>query len=138
MRSLISIALALSTATLVSAAPTMSVDLSPLNFPADNLSAMLDSNIISMAHGCPSADNSCGIVTFKNGQYTSFGQGTCMQLGGNVASIYVAKCFCSLWNSCTGNSGKDTYVGGMMMCEKPKKVEDFNKEVTYISCGGMN
>lgn len=46
---------------------------------------------------CPGGDNSCGVVTFASGTYVSFGQGTCMQLGGSVQSIYVAKCYCSLW-----------------------------------------
>lgn len=41
-------------------------------------------------------------------------------------------------SSCTGDSGKDVYVGGMMMCEKPRTLDSFDKEPKYISCGGKN
>lgn len=75
-------------------APTSDVNISALNFPASTL-ATLTGAADSLT--CPSTDNSCGVVTFTSGTFTSFGQGICMQLGGNVQSIYVSKCYCSLW-----------------------------------------
>ncbi|KAF3009807.1 hypothetical protein E8E13_010136 [Curvularia kusanoi] len=124
--------------TLTTGAPTTSGDLTSLNFPAANLTAMLSARGASPQDFCPAGENSCGVVLFKSGTYVSFGQGTCMQLSGNIESIYVAKCYCSLWNTCTGHSsGSDVFAGGMTMCEKPKKPEEFDVEPKFISCGGM-
>lgn len=77
--------------------PNTLVDLAPLNFPSGALNTMLEKRALQLNAECPSQPNSCGVVTFKSGTYATFGQGTCMQLGPNVESIYVAKCFCSLW-----------------------------------------
>ncbi len=82
---------------MVGAAPTTEVDLKSLNFPSDDISSMLKGRDASGKRFCPPGEDSCGVVTFKSGQYTSFGEGICMQLGNNVESIYVAKCYCSLW-----------------------------------------
>ena len=98
MRSLIFVlALALFAATITSALPAAEVDLALLNFPDGEFTAMLTSADISKAPDCPKTENSCGVVNFKSGLYTSFGQGTCMRLGSNAQSIYVGNCYCSLW-----------------------------------------
>ncbi|KAJ4987670.1 hypothetical protein SVAN01_06837 [Stagonosporopsis vannaccii] len=138
MRYLMSIIFAALAAVVVVAAPTAEVTLESLNFPDNEFTSMLSTHDSNKLINCPRAENNCGVVTFNSGQYTTFGQGTCMQLGRNVQSIYVAKCYCSLWHSCTGKSGNDIYVGGMMMCEKPRSLDTFEHEPKYISCGGMN
>ncbi|KAJ4366729.1 hypothetical protein N0V95_000058 [Ascochyta clinopodiicola] len=107
----------------------------PANPPPNNLTAKI-STADTMT--CPSGGSSCGVANFRDGQYVSFGQGVCMQLGKNIESIYVGHCYCSLWNKCTGNSKKDVYVGGMVMCEKPKMMGEIGQEVKFISCGGLN
>ena len=87
---------------------------------------------------CPTGFGQCGVITFKSGTFAPFGEGTCIQLAGNIADIYVGHCYCSLWETCTGHGGQDAFVGGMQMCEKPKKIEEFGgKQVKYISCGGL-
>ncbi|KZM18409.1 uncharacterized protein EKO05_0007706 [Ascochyta rabiei] len=134
MRSTIPITtLALFMSTFSSAAPT-EAKLEPVHFPRSNLTTkVLSADTMT----CPNSGSSCGVVTFASGLYVSFGPGVCMQLGKNIESIYVAHCYCSLWSSCTGNSKKDVYVGGMMMCEKPKTLDEFGQEVRFISCGGL-
>ncbi|KAF3046960.1 hypothetical protein E8E12_009534 [Didymella heteroderae] len=113
-----------------------SVDLATLNFPEGAVDDMLSKRDFHFNAKCPAEPNSCGVVTYKSGTFTNFGQGTCMQVGSGVASIYVTKCYCSLWNTCQGNSN-DVYVDGMMMCQAPKKSDEFSEEVKYISCGGL-
>lgn len=133
---------------------TKPVDLAPLNFPKDTVNNMLSARDFDFSADCPAEPNSCGVVTYKSGTYTDFGQGTCMKVGSDVASIYVTKCFCSLWkyvdldrvrcvdllmrdSTCEGTSN-DVFVDGMMMCQAPKKSDEFSKEIRYISCGGLN
>ncbi|KAJ4370149.1 hypothetical protein N0V86_008885 [Didymella sp. IMI 355093] len=118
--------------------PSKPIDITPLNFPSGALNTMLSKRDLELTGACPSQPNICGLVTYKDNTYTNFGQGTCMQLGPNVQTIYVAKCYCSLWNVCLGNAENDVYVDGMMMCQKPKSSDEFGKEVKYISCGGLN
>ncbi|KAF9692991.1 hypothetical protein EKO04_009063 [Ascochyta lentis] len=123
--------LALSMVSSSFAAPTTDANPTPHNPPTDSVDT-------ASAITCPNSGSSCGVVNFTSGQYVSFGQGVCMQLGANVQSIYVTRCYCTMWNTCTGNSKKDVYVGGMMMCEKPRSLDEFGQEVRYISCGGLN
>ena len=86
---------------------------------------------------CPTGYDSCGVVTWKTGTFSNFGEGACIQIAGDIDTIYVGHCYCSLWETCTGHGGQDGFVGGMQMCEKPKKPEEFGgKEVRFISCGG--
>lgn len=86
---------------------------------------------------CPTGYDSCGVVTWKTGTFSNFGEGACIQIAGDIDNIYVGHCYCSLWETCTGHGGQDGFVGGMQMCEKPKKPEEFGgKEVRFISCGG--
>lgn len=73
------------------------VDLKPLNYPPGALNQMLQKRDFEFSAACPAEPNSCGVVTYKSGTYTSFGQGTCTKVGSDVASIYVTKCYCSLW-----------------------------------------
>jgi hypothetical protein len=88
---------------------------------------------------CPTGYETCGVVTWKLGTFTSFGEGVCIQLAGDIDNIYVGHCYCSLWETCTGHTAQDSFVGVMSMCEKPKKPEEFgDKAVKFISCGGMN
>ncbi|KAF3039254.1 hypothetical protein E8E11_005312 [Didymella keratinophila] len=115
--------------------PSKPIDLELLKYPSGTLNEMLQKRDFQFSADCPAEPNSCGVVTYKSGTYANFGQGTCMKVGSDVASIYVTKCYCSLWNICKGN-GNDVYVDGMMMCQAPKT--SFDKEVKYISCGGMN
>lgn len=84
------LALLLATTPITSGAPTTT----PLNLSPNFSTATRD---LTNSAACPNSSKSCGVVTFKGGQYTSFGQGVCMKLGNNVESIYVAKCYCSLW-----------------------------------------
>lgn len=79
--------------------PSKSVDLAPLNYPPGALNAMLQMRDLHFSTACPAEPNSCGVVAYKSGTYTKFGQGTCIKLGSDVASIYVTKCYCSLWKS---------------------------------------
>jgi hypothetical protein len=88
------VAFILSVATLILAAPVLEVNIEPSIFPSGNFTAMMDSQT---AASCPGTNDNCGVVTFNSGQYVSFGQGICMPLGKNVQSIYVARCYCSLW-----------------------------------------
>lgn len=87
---------------------------------------------------CPTGYDNCGVVTWKSGTVADFGEGTCIHIAGDIETIYVGHCYCSLWETCTGHGGQDSFVGGMQMCEKPKKPEDFGgkKAVQFISCGG--
>jgi hypothetical protein len=88
---------------------------------------------------CPTGYDTCGVVTWKTGKFASFGEGICVQIAGDIDNIYVGHCYCSLWETCTGHTAKDSFVGVMSMCEKPKKPEEFgDKAVKFISCGGMN
>jgi hypothetical protein len=77
--------------------PSKPVDLKPLNYPPGALNEMLQKRDFEFSADCPAEPNSCGVVTYKSGTYTNFGQGTCMKVGSDVASIYVTKCYCSLW-----------------------------------------
>lgn len=96
MRFLTSIILAVSTAVFVTAAPTTEVNLKSLNFPANEFTSMLEArNVDSLI--CPEHTDICGVVTFNDSQYTTFGEGTCIAIGSNVQSIYVSKCYCSIW-----------------------------------------
>lgn len=88
--------LALSTAAIVTAAPTTSTNVEAI-YPPGGLNPLLAARDLKVGTQCP-ASNNCGVVTFKSGQFASFGQGICMQLGSNVQSIYVAECYCSLWS----------------------------------------
>ncbi|KAH6625226.1 hypothetical protein C7974DRAFT_424928 [Boeremia exigua] len=138
MRFNITFAIVLSMLAAVIAMPTSGVKIESLNFPTTAFASMLETHSFKSPIACPAGEGNCGVVTFESGQYVTFGQGTCMQLSGKVQSIYVAKCFCSLWTSCTGNAETDIFVDGMMMCEKPRTMDTFAKKVKYISCGGMN
>jgi hypothetical protein len=88
---------------------------------------------------CPTGYDTCGVVTWKSGTFANFGEGVCIQIAGDIDNIYVGHCYCSLWENCTGHGSQDSFVGGMQMCEKPKKPEEIGvKAVKFISCGGMN
>lgn len=76
---------------------TKPIDLAPLNFPAGAVDNILSARDFQFSADCPTEPNSCGVVTYKDGTYTNFGQGTCMRVGDEVASVYVTKCYCSLW-----------------------------------------
>ncbi|KAJ4376092.1 hypothetical protein N0V83_001373 [Neocucurbitaria cava] len=121
----------------VFAVPVGEVDLLTLNFPSENFTALLNTAADhSSALPCPASDK-CGVVTFQSGQYVGFGEGICMPISGSVLSIYVAHCYCSIWNKCTSTGKKtDVYVGGMMMCQQPQLASSFSKEPKFISCGG--
>ncbi|OSS51290.1 hypothetical protein B5807_03308 [Epicoccum nigrum] len=87
---------------------------------------------------CPTGMKSCGVITFRSGTYVGFGEGTCIQIKGDIDTVYVGHCYCSLWETCTGNGGQDSFVGGMSMCEKPKAPAAFGgKKVRFVSCGGL-
>jgi hypothetical protein len=45
---------------------------------------------------CPHSTG-CGVVTYIGSRYMGFGTGTCMSLGNGIQSIYVNRCYCSLW-----------------------------------------
>ena len=45
---------------------------------------------------CPHS-NGCGVVTYIGNRYMGFGTGVCMSLGNGIQSIYVNRCYCSLW-----------------------------------------
>lgn len=87
----------LALAGLGAALATKPVDLTPLNFPEGAVNNMLSARAFQFSADCPADPESCGVVTYKSGLYASFGQGTCMKVGSDVASIYVTKCYCSLW-----------------------------------------
>jgi hypothetical protein len=77
--------------------PRKPIDLEPLNYPPGALNDMLQNRNFQFNADCPAEPNSCGVVTIKDSRYNNFGQGSCMKVGSDVTSIYVTKCYCSLW-----------------------------------------
>ena len=94
--------------------------------------------LTSRDDSCPTGFGQCGVITFQSGTFAPFGMGTCIMLSDDIQDIYVGHCYCSLWETCTAHGATDSYVGGMKMCEKPKKPEEFGgKKVKFLSCGGL-